>query len=179
MVRPPELDTDALFAAIQGAVVEALGQLDAMRLAEGRAMADALADHLATIRRLTDDIERLRGCVLEKQRERLRRLAAQMCAEVGQALSDERLEAEVLLFADRSDISEEIVRLRSHCEAFERLLASPEREPSGKRMEFTAQEILREGNTIGSKARDTEITAAVVSLKHETEKIREQLQNVE
>lgn len=178
-IQPPDLDADALSAAIESAVVEALDQLDAMRAAEGRAMAEALAGHLATVRRLTDDIERLRGCVLEKQRERLQRLAAQMRAEIGQALSDERLEAEVLLFADRSDITEEIVRLRSHSDALERLLASPEREPSGKRMEFIGQEILRETNTIGSKARDTEIAAAVVALKHETEKIREQLQNVE
>ncbi|KPL11731.1 hypothetical protein AMJ85_03160 [candidate division BRC1 bacterium SM23_51] len=178
-IQPPDLDADALFAAIENPVVEALDQLDAMRAAEGRAMAKALASHLATVRQLTDDIERQRGCVLEKQRERLQRLVEQMRPEVGQALSDERLEAEVLLFADRSDITEEVVRLHSHCETFERLLAASEREPSGKRMEFIAQEILREANTIGSKARDTEIITAVIALKHETEKIREQLQNVE
>jgi len=178
-IRPPELDSEALFAAIEGVVTDALDQIDNMRSAEGKAMAQALADHLATLRRLTDEVERMRGSVLEKQRERLRRLADQLRPEIGQALSGDRLEAEVLLMADRSDITEEIVRLRSHYEAFERLLESDEREPAGKHMEFITQEILREANTIGSKARDTEISAAVIILKHETEKIREQIQNVE
>jgi len=178
-IRPPDLDADALCAAMGNVVLAALDQLNALRSAEGQAMAAALAGHLATLRRRTDEVERMRGSVLEKQRERLRHLVEQLRAEVGQALSNDRLDAEVLLFADRSDITEEIVRLRSHYEAFEQLLTSDSGEPAGKHMEFIAQEILREANTIGSKARDTEISAAVVALKHETEKVREQLQNVE
>jgi uncharacterized protein (TIGR00255 family) len=178
-IRPPELDADALCAAIEPVVVAALDQLDAMRAAEGRAMADALGGHLATLRRLTDDVERLRGSVLDKQRERLRRLADQLRANGGPAISNDRLEAEILLLADRSDITEEVVRLRSHFEACDRLLTADDREPAGKHFEFITQEILRETNTVGSKARDTEISAAVVALKHETEKIREQIQNIE
>jgi len=179
IIQTPEMDTEALFAAMDKVVLEALDQFNVVRLAEGRAMGEALAGHLAALQRLTDDIERMRGCVLEKQRERLRHLVEPLRAEVSQALSADRLEAEVLLFADRSDITEEVVRLRSHYEAFERLLTSDTGEPAGKHMEFIAQEILREANTIGSKARDTEINSSVVALKHETEKIREQLQNVE
>lgn len=178
-IQPPELDAEALFAALKPAVVGALEQLDAMRRREGEATAKALADHLEVLRRVTDEIERRRGSVLEKQRERLRRLVEQMRAEVGQSLSDDRIEAEVLLHADRADISEEIVRLRSHLDAFEQLLGGGGDEPLGKRMEFIGQEMLREANTIGSKARDSDISAAVVELKHEIEKIREQLQNVE
>ena len=178
-IRTPEMDAEALFAAVDKVVLEALAQFNAMRTAEGRAMAQALAEHLATVRRLTDDIERMRGSVLEKQRERMRRLVEQFRAEVSQAISADRLEAEILLVADRSDITEEVVRLRSHFDAFDRLLASDAGEPAGKHMEFITQEILREANTIGSKARDTEINSLVVALKHETEKIREQLQNVE
>jgi len=178
-IRPPDLDTQALYAALEKVVLEALDQLDAMRLAEGRATAQALANHVAVLRRLTDDIERQRGSVLDKQRERLHRLTEQLRAEIGSALSSDRLETEVLLLADRSDITEEIVRLRSHYDACERLLAADQREPAGKHLEFVTQEILREANTIGSKARDTEINAAVVALKHETEKIREQIQNIE
>ena len=178
-IRPPDLDVEALFAAIEKVVLEALDRLDAMRVAEGRATAQALADHIAALRRLTDDIERQRGSVLDKQRERLHRLTEQLRAEIGPALSSDRLETEVLLLADRSDITEEIVRLRSHYDSCERLLSTDQREPAGKHIEFVAQEILREANTIGSKARDTEISAAVVALKHETEKIREQIQNIE
>jgi uncharacterized protein (TIGR00255 family) len=178
-IRTPELNTDALFAAMDKVVLEALDQFNAVRSAEGRAMADALAGHLATLRRLTDDIERMRGSVLEKQRERMRRLLDQFRVEISQTISGDRLEAEVLLVADRSDITEEIVRLRSHFDSFDRLLASDTKEPAGKHMEFITQEILREANTICSKARDTEINSLVVALKHETEKVREQLQNVE
>lgn len=178
-LRPPELDSDVLFDAVKAPVSEALDQLEAMRSAEGEAMAKALAGHLGALRQVTDEIEHQRGCVLERQRERLRRLVDQLRPEIAHALSDDRLEAEFLLLADRSDITEEIVRLRSHFDAFEHLLASPRGEPSGKRMEFIAQEILREVNTIGSKARDTAIAASVIALKHEIEKIREQLQNVE
>ncbi len=178
-IRPPELDSEAILAAMESVVVEALDQLDAMRAAEGRAMLDALEMHLGALRRLTDEIESHRGRVLEKQRERLRKMAEQLRAELGQAIPNERLETEILLLADRADITEEIVRLRSHFDGFERLLHSDAREPAGKHMEFVTQEILREANTIGSKARDTEISATVIALKHETEKIREQIQNVE
>lgn len=178
-LRPRALDTDALFLAMKQATTRALDELQAMRSAEGQAMAQALGDHLAAMRTVTDAIEAERQCVLERQRERLSRLVEQLRPEVGQALSSDRLEAEFLLFADRSDVTEEIVRLRSHFDAFAQLLESPRREPVGKRMEFIAQEILREANTIGSKARDTVIGSAVVALKHEIEKIREQLQNVE
>jgi len=178
-VRPAEFDEQTLFATIEKVVLEALDQLHAMRSAEGRAMSEAVAGHLATLRHLTDEIERMRGSVLEKQRERLRHLVEQLRVDVSQALPTDRLEAEMLLLADRSDITEEIVRLRSHYEAFERLLRSDKGEPAGKHMEFITQEIFREATTIGNKARDTEISALVVALKHETEKIREQLQNVE
>jgi len=178
-VRPPEIALDALFDAIESPLAEALDRLDEMRRAEGRATAETLAGHLETMRRITDEIERLRGCVLDKQRERLRRLVEQMRAEVCEAVSSDRLEAEVLLFADRADISEEIARLRSHYDAFEALLRSDATESAGKRLEFITQEIFREANTIGSKARDSEIASSVVTLKHETEKVREQVQNIE
>lgn len=178
-IRPAQLDADALYATIERVAIEALDQLDAMRAGEGQSLAEALKNHLTRLRRLTDDVERLRGCVLEKQRERLQRLVEQWRPELSEAVSADRLESEILLLADKADITEEIVRLRSHFDALERLLSSDSREPVGKHAEFIAQEILREANTIGSKARDTEISAATVSIKHETEKIREQIQNVE
>lgn len=178
-IQPPDLDVDALFDAIKVPLDEALDQFDAMRSTEGTAMAEALVGHLSKMREVADEIEQRRGCVLEKQRERLGRLVEQMKPDVGQALSEDRIEAEVLLIADRSDITEELVRLRSHFDAFAALLDSDDAEPAGKQLDFLIQEILRETNTIGSKGRDTEISAAVVTLKHETEKAREQIQNCE
>jgi uncharacterized protein (TIGR00255 family) len=178
-IRPPEIDLEALFEGLGPLVEKALSQLNAMRLAEGEATAVALSDHLTRMRKTTDTIEAHRGSALEKQRERLRKVVDQMDADIARAISADRLEAEVLLFADRADITEELVRLRSHFDAFQELMDLPAAKPAGRRMEFLTQEILRETNTIGSKGRDSEISASVVTLKHETEKVREQLQNIE
>lgn len=84
---------------------------------------------------------------------------------------------EVSLFADRSDISEEIVRLRSHLDQFRQIMDSAE--PSGRKLDFLTQEMVREGNTIGSKANDVEIARHVIEIKAAVERIREMIQNVE
>ena len=94
------------------------------------------------------------------------------------AVDEERIAREVAHLADRWDISEEIVRLRSHIEAFRALLAESG-EPVGKRLGFFAQEMHRESNTIGSKSNDGEIDRRVVAIKNEIERLREQIENVE
>ena len=93
------------------------------------------------------------------------------------ALEDERLIKEVVYFADRSDISEELTRLQSHFQQFEDCVKSTE--PMGRTLDFLAQEMNREINTLGSKANDSEISRDIVLLKAELEKFREQVQNVE
>jgi len=89
-----------------------------------------------------------------------------------------RIEQEAALAADRSDVSEELQRLEAHLSQFASLVASST-EPVGKRLDFLTQEILREMNTLGSKARDLQLTREVLEMKSEIEKIREQVQNVE
>ena len=88
-----------------------------------------------------------------------------------------RLEAEMTLFADRADVTEECVRLRSHCEQFEQFIEAPE--PSGRKLKFLLEEMHREVNTIGSKAQNLEISREVIFMKEEVEKIREQVLNIE
>lgn len=98
-------------------------------------------------------------------------------AGLNELAEDERIIKEVALFADRCDISEELVRLRSHLMQFDELLRSDE--PVGRTLDFLCQELFREINTVGSKANEVEITRHVVAFKTELERIREQVQNVE
>ncbi|HXZ24656.1 MAG TPA: DUF1732 domain-containing protein, partial [Nitrospiria bacterium] len=106
-----------------------------------------------------------------------RRLAARAAELAGGAIGPERLAQEVALFAERCDVSEELVRLVSHIEQFRGHLKS--KEPVGRTLDFLLQEMNREVNTLGSKANDAAISSEVVALKGELEKIREQVQNVE
>ena len=96
-----------------------------------------------------------------------------------EAVNADRFEAEILLLADKSDVTEELVRLRAHLAAFGELCRAEDESAAGKKLEFLVQEILREINTIGSKSRSTELASSVVDMKHALENIREQLANVQ
>lgn len=165
-------------AALRG-LDQALDALAAMRAAEGGALERDLRERLARIDAIADALAQRADVVQEAVRERLRRRAKQLEAETG-LLDEARLHQEVTLAADRLDVSEEIVRLRSHTDQFRETLdgAGPGR-AVGRRLEFLLQELSREANTIGSKGGDTEVAHAVVDLKTELEKVREQVQNVE
>ena len=107
-----------------------------------------------------------------------RRLAERMAEIVDEAeYKQQRLESEMTMFADRTDCTEECVRLRSHLEQFHELIDSPE--PAGRKLNFLLQEMNRETNTIGSKAQDVPIARDVIQIKEEIEKLREQVQNFE
>ena len=112
------------------------------------------------------------GRALEKLRERVKRLA------LPQAYDEYRLEMELAILTDRLDISEEMVRLRGHIEAFRRTLQTPEG-VAGKRLEFLLQEMHRETNTVGSKTASLEISHLGVKMREEIERLREQVQNIE
>ena len=163
-------------SAVERLATEAAEALVAMREAEGAAI---LAD-------LQPRIEFLRGktSVLDGRRAELaRQLAATIQERVRTLFADVsldpgRLEQEAALAADRADVAEELQRLRGHLDQFGGLLAKPP-EGVGKRLDFLAQEILRELNTLGSKSRDLASTREVLEMKAETEKIREQVQNIE
>ena len=157
----------------------ALERLIGMRATEGEALAAELDGRLQRVEQLIDVFEQRAGEVLELAKEKLRRRTDQIQRETG--LFDEaRLHQEIVIIADRLDIREELVRLRSHVEHFRSILATGgEGSPVGRRLDFLLQEMGREANTIGSKANDAPLAREVVELKAELERIREQVQNIE
>jgi uncharacterized protein (TIGR00255 family) len=156
---------------------EALEQLKKMRAVEGRFLEDDLNNHCRAIR---DDLRQIRSrqtLVLQEYAQKLRKRVDELLAHAELKLDEEILVREVAIFADRSDISEEVARLESHLEQFAQCCQGNEQ--AGRRLDFISQEMLREANTIASKASDTEITRFVVDVKCQVDRIKEQVQNAE
>lgn len=171
-----QTDPEAAWPAVQKAMRSALRQLRAMRRAEGEQLKADMEKRLGLLAKRVTRIERRSPKVVAEYRKRL----SGRLAEVGFDLSDaseQRLARELALFADRCDISEECVRLRSHFDQANTLLNA--RGAVGRTFDFLIQEMLREINTIGSKANDLIITKEVVAFKSELEQVREQVQNIE
>jgi uncharacterized protein (TIGR00255 family) len=177
VLRSQEEPLEAAVAAgpILQALQTALGDLLAMRAAEGARLAidlqtrlEILRGHLAEIRTRQPEATQQYRATLQ---ERLRRAGLEL------PIDDERLAREVVLFADRCDISEEVTRLASHLEQFADLLKKDE--PVGRTMDFLCQEIAREFNTLGAKGNDLRLNQLAVACKTELDKIREQVQNIE
>jgi len=154
---------------------EALGQLVAMRQAEGKALKEDLEQRLENIGVALQAIRSGMGDTVPRYRELLLQRLSQASLEID--LSDERVLKEIALFADKCDISEETTRLDSHLVQFRECLQ--EGSPVGRKLEFILQEVNREFNTIGSKANNIEISRHVIEAKNEIERIREQIQNIE
>ncbi|MDD2271452.1 MAG: YicC family protein [Desulfuromonadaceae bacterium] len=160
-----------LLAAVKGAVVA----LDVMRTREGEALAKDLQARRRQIAEWSDQVgERTPQVVVEYRQKLKARL--ELLLE-GADIDESRLAQEVALLADRSDITEELVRLASHFSQFDEALCNSE--PVGRKLDFLMQEMNREVNTIGSKSNDAGITNLVIQIKAEMEKMREQVQNVE
>ena len=172
-----ERESQALQAALTGAFDGALKSLDSMRLREGTALAEDLVRRLTTIRRLMQAVTARAPNIVDGYKKRLKERAERLRMASDIEVDAGRLEQEIALFADRIDIAEELTRLESHCAHFESLLLSAE--AVGRRLDFLLQEMAREANTIGSKSQDVAIAHAVVELKAEIERMREQVQNVE
>ncbi|MCE7977652.1 MAG: YicC family protein [Nitrospira sp. NTP1] len=169
------VDTDHLGKTLLRVLGGALTDLEKMRKREGEALAKDLAVHLDAIREAQSVVAKkapdLANIAFDRMKARIETL---LHIEVPDPA---RLQQELAVYADRSDISEELVRLESHMVQFDQQLRS--QESVGKTLEFLLQEMGREVNTIGSKANDAEIAALVVRMKAELEKLREQVQNVE
>lgn len=173
-VEQGEEDLDALWPLLERALSCALEELVAMREAEGAVLARDLERRAAAVE---DRVAAIEARAPEVVREYHRRLVARL-EEWGLGTVDpERVAAEVALMAERSDVAEECVRLRSHCRQFREALGT--KGAVGRRLEFLVQEMHREVTTIGSKAGDLTISGLVVDIKAELEKMREQVQNVE
>ncbi len=169
------VDLEAARGAAASAVAVALEALCVMREREGRALARDLEERLGQVEALLRRVEELAPRSVDRYRERLAERVEELSR--GLAPDPQRLATEIALFADRTDVAEEITRLRSHLAQMRDLVGRAE--PGGRKMDFLVQEMNREANTIGSKSQSAEITSAVVAMKAEIERMREQVQNVE
>jgi uncharacterized protein (TIGR00255 family) len=169
-------DAEDFWPAVNKALQAALASLLKMRSREGAHLAKDLNTRMGTIQKAFAQIQKHAPEVQKRYRDQLIQRVKNAGLEIP-ALDDERLLKEVVYFADRSDISEELTRLESHFQQFEDCLKSTE--PVGRTLDFLSQEMNREVNTIGSKANNALVSREVVVLKAELEKFREQVQNVE
>lgn len=171
-----EIDEDLVWLSLSQALKIALDNIISMREEEGKELKSDILDKLNTIEEMANEVkDRSPEVVLEykdKLKERIRVLL-----EDNVVLDEDRISSEVVFFADRCSVDEEIVRLGSHIKQFRSILE--DNESIGRKLDFLTQELNREINTIGSKANDLEITRNVVNMKAEIEKIREQIQNIE
>lgn len=169
-------DDEAFWPAVEKALRKGLAALVRMREREGAHLSKDLQKRMGIIRKSVERVQKQAPEVLKRYQEQLRERVRNAGLEMP-AVDDERLLKEIVYFADRSDISEEVTRMQSHFQQFEDCLKS--KEPVGRTLDFLTQEMNREVNTIGSKANDSVISREVVVLKAELEKFREQAQNVE
>ncbi|MFN2571071.1 MAG: YicC/YloC family endoribonuclease [Gemmatimonadales bacterium] len=160
---------------VQPVVERAARDVVAMREREGQALAVELHARLDTLEAAAQTIELQAPARLTAEHERLKRAVAELIA--GAKVDEQRLAVEIALLADRVDITEELVRFRAHVAAARAALGS--NQAVGKQLGFLAQELLREVNTMGSKANDARITQTVIAMKGDLEKFREQLENLE
>lgn len=167
----PEINESELFDALKNALLEA-GE---SRVREGKNLIDDITSRIDSLQVKIDEIEGDRTRFSDEARKRLHDRLAEILANV--PIDESRIIQEVAILSERTDITEEVVRVRSHLKQFNETLSSGG--AIGKKMDFIVQEIRREVNTIGAKSQDFEINRRVVEMKHELEKIREQIQNLQ
>jgi len=168
-------DIEASWAKVEPIFQEALATLKAMRKTEGDILYRDLEDRIGLIRKSLDEIVKRTPVLLEEYHTRL--VARVQELTNGLVVDEARLTQEVAVMAERSDITEETVRFRSHLEQFESMMNSAE--AVGRKIDFLIQEMGREINTIGSKSSDAQISRQVIEIKSELAKLREQVQNIE
>ena len=170
-----EADADQLKAEVSAVLDQALTEYNAMREKEGARLVEDVTYRAGLIAQSVDFVEQRSPDCVEEYRQRI---AARMTELLdGTELAQQRILQEAALYADKVNVTEEIVRLRSHLAQLETMLKSPV--AIGRKLDFLVQEMNRETNTIGSKANDFQIAKTVVDMKAEIEKIREQIQNLE
>lgn len=177
LIRPVEetADMDMAWSGLQHALAKALDNSHAMRTAEGQSLKDDLLGRIDLFEKTVKEIEEAVPLLLIEKEKALKERLAKLLDKVN--LDEDRLAQEVCIIADKSDITEELVRLNSHICQFRKFMDL--NEPAGRRLDFLMQEFLREINTTASKINNAETTHKTVFLKNEIEKIREQVQNLE
>lgn len=167
-------DLEEVWELVSGVLADAMSQHETMRVAEGANLKIDLLEKQASIKEKLALIAKLAEGITDRYRRKLE----ERLRELNQLyIEDDRIAQEVAVFADRASIDEEITRLSSHMEQFSDMLELSE--PVGRKLDFLAQEMNREANTMASKSVDLEITGHVLSIKNDIEKIREQIQNIE
>ncbi len=164
-------------AFLETAFEQTLAAVGKERLREGRETAGRLRRHLGAVRRSLKQVETLAGAQPRNLRDKLKRRLKEI--DNGPGAEEGKVESEAALLAQRADIAEEILRLRSHLGAFDDLVRGDSGEPVGKMLDFLAQELSREANTINSKSQDIGIVKAILAVKGEVESIRQHVQNIE
>lgn len=175
LVEEQEEDLERIWAAVQNALEEALEQLMLMREQEGARLYGDFLEHKAQIVKILGEIEERIPLTEEEFRIRLKNRVDALMNDY--EVDEARMFSEVVLFAERSSVTEEVVRLSSHLGQLSEILESAV--PAGRKIEFLIQEMNREINTIGSKASDLVISPLVIEVKSKLEKMREQAQNIE
>lgn len=168
---------EALSDIVKESTSSALDALIAMRAVEGEHIQQDLVDRIVTLENIISHIDTNKAGAVEAYREHIRSKIQEYLVSLEASISEERFLQEIAILADKTDITEEIVRFSSHVVQLKNTLT--DENPIGRKVDFILQEMNREVNTIGSKAMDSNITEFVVQLKCELEKIREQVQNVE
>lgn len=172
------LDEKRYLPVLLKACEQALLQFEESKLLEGQHLVSDLRNRIESMLSIVEEIAKRAETVPEYHKERLiERLEKLVDEELEEYYNGQRVAAEIAIFADKADITEEIIRLRSHLKQFSEMLESDD--AIGKNLDFLVQELLRETNTIGSKANDLDIIQMIVVLKSTIEKIREQVQNIE
>lgn len=182
VVSPTSAATESgpLGDAAAEALSAALSRLEQVRTDEGGELARAIATHLEHVEHHRREIDEIKGTLLDEYRKRLKERMDALGKTLDTTLDAGRAEAEIMFFAEKSDITEELVRLDAHLKSFRSMLQGRNNgEPMGKNMDFLVQELLRETNTIGNKARGVAVAQRIVQMKSEIEKVREQVQNLE
>ncbi|MEM7577007.1 MAG: YicC/YloC family endoribonuclease [Planctomycetota bacterium] len=176
----PQLDLiERARPAVLQLVTEAGDKLTAMRQVEGQSLAVELREQAERLLSLVGEIETRAPHVVDEYHARLTQRVNELTSKAQLQVNEPDLIKEIAVFADRCDIREELTRLRGHLEQFETVIAADDHEPSGRTLDFLAQEMLREANTIGSKSNDAFISHRVVQAKSIIDRIKEQVQNVE
>jgi len=163
--------------ALVAIVNKAVDNLTSMRRAEGAQLAAFLVDRVAAVETRLARVEKRAPIRLKEQHERVTRTVSELIGAAG--ADPQRIAQEVAILADKLDVAEELDRFRSHLAAFRETAQSTTSDPVGKRLGFILQEMVREANTIGSKASDAQIQEDVIAIKEELERIREQVENLE
>lgn len=175
VARPETVDIEKMKPGFHEVLLKALDSYDFMRCREGEALEQDFRERLRTIRSYAAEIEERAPEAVDRRAAKLKERIVSMVGDLN--VDDARLAQEVAILAEKADVTEELVRLKSHCNQFEEFLSR--NDALGRRLDFLLQEINREVNTLSVKVSDASISSIVVEMKAELEKLREQIQNVE